>query len=202
VPAGRNRQILLAVVFFAVGGALTLSLLRASSPAVAVNDSTATRPAAAPQSAASIAGPTWNIANREWLANPRKGVAFELRSVNKVAVWNAQAQPTLVVRCELNRLVTFVYTESQMQMEAQDENHTVRIRFDDEPEITERWADSSDHDALFAPDGVAFARRLMGARVLRFGFSPHNAPRALAEFHVSGLRELIEPAARQCGWTK
>jgi hypothetical protein len=193
---------LLAVVLFAVGGAFTLSLLRASTPAVPVNDSTTTRPAAAPQSAAAFAGPAWNIANREWLANPRKGVAFELRSVNKVAVWNAQAQPLLVVRCESNRLVTFVYTESQMQMEAQDENHTVRIRFDDEAEITERWADSSDHDALFAPDGAAFARRLMRARVLQFGFTPHNAPRALAEFHVDGLRELIEPAAKHCGWTK
>ena len=85
-------------------------------------------------------------------------------------------------------------------MEAQDENHSVRISFDDEPEVTERWPDSSDHDALFAPDAVAFARRLTAARTLRFGYTPHNSQKAVAEFHLSGLAELIQPAAKQCGW--
>ena len=32
-------------------------------------------------------------------------------------------------------------------MEPQDENHSVAIRFDDQPESSERWADSSEHDA-------------------------------------------------------
>jgi hypothetical protein len=197
--AGLNRRALLAVMLLVVSGVCTLALLMASTPvAVPLNVPTAAQPAAAP--APAVAAPTWNHANREWLSNARRGAAFEVLAVNKVAIWLAVAQPSLVVRCESGRLETFVYTASALQMEAQDENHTVHISFDDEPQRTERWADSSDHDALFAPDGAAFARRLTQARTLRFGYTPHNALPAVAEFHVRGLGELIGPAARSCGW--
>ncbi len=200
---GLNRRALLAVMLLVVGGVCTLALLMASTPAavpMSVPTATHQRVAPAPAAAPAVGGPTWNNANREWLSNARRGAAFEMRSVNKVPIWQAVAQPTLVVRCESGRIETFVYTASAIQMEAQDENHTVRITFDDEPQLTERWADSSDHDALFAPDGAVFARRLMQARTLRVGYTPHNAPPAVAEFHVSGLGELIQPAARSCGW--
>jgi hypothetical protein len=119
-----------------------------------------------------------------------------------VAIWQGIAQPMLVVRCDAGRLQTFVYTASAIQMEAIDQNHTVRVSFDGEPDVTERWADSDDHDALFAPDGAAFALRLLTAQKLRFSYTPHNAPRAVVEFETSGLDSLIAPAAKQCGWKK
>jgi Type VI secretion system VasI, EvfG, VC_A0118 len=199
---GLNRRALLAVMLLVVGGVCTLALLIASTPAaVPMSVPTTTHEPVAPaHAAAAVVGPTWSNANREWLSNARRGAAFEVRAVNKVPIWQAVAQPTLVVRCESGRIETFVYTASAIQMEAQDENHTVLITFDDEPQLTERWADSSDHDALFAPDGAVFARRLMQARTLRVGYTPHNALPAVAEFHVSGLGNLIQPAARSCGW--
>ena len=144
----------------------------------------------------------WNANNRDWLLNSKKGVAFELRSLKKVGIWQGIAQPVLVVRCDAGRMQTFVYTASAIQMEAVDENHTVRVSFDGEPEATERWADSPEHDALFAPDGAAFAKRLMTAQSLKVSYTPHNAPRAVAEFQTYGLSELIAPAAKQCGWKK
>jgi hypothetical protein len=162
-----------------------------------------TLPTAAPVApAAAVVESKWSPANGEWLLNGRKGVAFELPSLKKVPVWQGISQPMLVVRCNEGRMQTFVYTSSAIQMEAQDENHSVGVSFDDEPEVIERWADSSDHDALFAPDALAFARRVAAARTLRLGYTPHNAQRAVAEFQVSGLSTLIEPAARQCGWKK
>ncbi len=127
----------------------------------------------------------WNAANREWLLNARKGVAFELPSLKKVGIWQGIAQPMLVVRCDAGRMQTFVYTASAIQMEAVDENHTVRISFDGEPEATERWA------------GFVRARRALRARrrrlrparsrrrtTLKVGYTPHNAPRAVAEFQT------------------
>lgn len=144
----------------------------------------------------------WNVANREWLLNAKKGVAFELPAQNRVALWQGIARPTLVVRCDAGRMQMFVYTASAIQMEAVDENHTVRISFDGQPEATERWADSSEHDALFAPDAAAFAHRVGTASTLKFSYTPHNAPRAVAEFQTSGLNDLIGPAAKQCGLKK
>jgi hypothetical protein len=144
----------------------------------------------------------WNANNRDWLLNAKKGIAFELPALKKVGIWQGIAQPMLVVRCDAGRIQTFVYTASAIQMEAADENHTVRVSFDGEPEAIERWADSPEHDALFAPDAAAFAQRLTTAQTLKVSYTPHNAPRAVAEFQTYGLSELIAPAAKQCGWKK
>jgi hypothetical protein len=199
---------MLGVGLLVVGGVGTLALVIASSsPAVPVAVTTAAPTAAKPTPTPAPAPVTpgvvvskWKQADRDWLWNVRKGAAFELRAENRVAIWQGITQPSLVIRCDAGRIQTFVFTASALQIEPEDDNHTVRITFDEEPQIEERWADSSDHDALFAPDGPAFARRLMQARTLKFGYTPHNAARAVAEFHVAGLEAIIAPAAKQCHW--
>ena len=221
-----NRGMIAAALVVVAGGTLTFAMLRSSTPAVPLATHAAkptpagTKPAPKAASAANAPAPAavstpngaavaaltvptkWRVANKEWLLNAKRGVAFELPSEKRVTIWQGIAQPMLVVRCDAGRLQTFVYTASAIQMEAIDENHTVRVSFDDEAEATERWSDSSDHDALFAPDGSAFALRLLTSRKLRFSYTPHNAPRAVAEFQTSGLDDLIAPAAKQCGWKK
>jgi hypothetical protein len=207
-PARRIDPRVMLGVGFLVGGVGTLALVVASSsPAVPVVVTTAaptatepaTTPAPAPTTPAADVS-KWKQADRDWLWNVRKGAAFELRAENRVAVWQGITQPSLVIRCELGRVQTFVYTASALQIEPGTDNHTVRLTLDEDPQIEERWADSDDHDALFAPDGLAFARRLMQARTLKFGYTPHNAARAIAEFHLTGLEEIIEPAANRCHW--
>ena len=213
-----NRKMLLAGLLVIAGGTLTFAMFRSSAaPATPVSSSTtapkpaaskasppksaATHPPSASTSTAAVATVSkWSAANRDWVLNAKKGAAFEVRSDNKVAIWQAIAQPVLVVRCEAGKMQTFVYTASAIQMEAQDENHSVGVSFDGEPEVSERWADSDDHDALFAPDGVAFAHRLSTSQTLRVSYRPHNAPRAVATFQVAGLAETLQPAAKQCGW--
>jgi hypothetical protein len=203
-----DRRMMMAALVVVVGGGLTLALLMASSPAaipatVPTNARPSSKPAPAPAAAAAVPAVShWKSGNREWLGNNKKSVAFELRSENRVPIWQGVSQPMLVIRCESGRLQTFVYTASAIQMELIDENHTVRISFDGAPEVTERWADSDDHDALFAPDGAAFAQQIASAQTLRFGYTPHNAARAVAEFKVSGLAEALEPAVKPCGLKK
>jgi hypothetical protein len=223
-----NRGLMLAGLLVVAGGTLTFAMLRSSAaPATPVASApAAARPAAAkpaapkpaaaqpaaPQASsapAAVAAPEaaatiskWHAANAEWLFNARRGAAFELKAENSVALWRGSAQPILVVRCEAGKVQAFVFTASAIQMEAQDENHTVRVSFDGEPESTERWADSDEHDALFAPDGAAFAHRLSTARTLRVSYTPHNSSRATADFQVAGLADAIGPAAKQCGWKK
>ena len=205
---------LLAALLVVAGGSLTFAMLRSSTPAVPVTAPAATnkpaaakpgapKPASARSTSTAVHVPSkWNAANRDWLANAKRGVAFELRALNKVAIWQSIAQPILVVRCEAGRMQTFVYTASALQMEAIDENHAVKISFDGEPESNERWADSSEHDALFAPDAAAFTRRLAASQTFKISYTPHNASRVVAQFQTHGLSDLIEPAAKQCGWKK
>jgi len=143
----------------------------------------------------------WNGSNRKfWLGN-QKGAAFELLSENKVSTFFGPTQPVLVVRCSSRMAEAFVYTRSPTKIEPHAEGKTVTVSIDGEPAKTERWSDSDDRVALFSPDGAAFAHRLMHASTLRFGYSPHNADDVVAQFHIAGLAELLNPVARQCGWT-
>jgi hypothetical protein len=111
-----------------------------------------------------------------------------------------QVQPLLVVRCVANRTEAFVYTETAARIEVGMEDRAVRVRFDDEPYVDERWPDSAEHKGLFAPNGETFTQRLLNAGTLRFQFTPHNAERAEVQFNVAGLRELIAPVQKNCGW--
>jgi hypothetical protein len=188
-------------------GVATLAVLAARSEPAAGAVATAaavSAPSRAHPPAAMMtrSGPGWTANDARWVGNARKSVAFELPAHNKVSVWMREVRPLLVVRCIPGGTDVFVYTESAAMIEPQTEDHTVRFAFDDEQEVRELWPDSAEHDALFAPDGAAFARRLKDVSTFRFGFTPHNAAPVTAHFQVSGLRERLAPVAKACGSTR
>ena len=179
------------------GGSSSLASAGTNAPAAArpLRLETAKRAAAGTQK--------WSSSNSAyWVGNRRKSVAFELPAENTVAVWMRSVRPALVVRCMNRRPEVFVVTESALKIEPQSEDHTVTFAFDDQPDVSERWPDSEEHDALFAPDGAAFVSRVAASRTLRFGYTPHNAAPVVAQFSVSGLSAHLTPAARECGGTK
>jgi hypothetical protein len=198
---------ILAIAAAVAGGGLVTLLVMSSrpaareeGPAASVASSAAAVAAKANPAIPGAPMPVWSTRNQSrWISNRRKSAAFELESNQPVAVWMKQVRPTLVVRCIDKRTDVFVYTDSAARIEQQDENHTVRVAFDDETGTHERWPDSVEHDALFAPDGQAMAKRLLAARQMRFTFSPHNAAPVTATFEVAGLRELLAPIAARCG---
>jgi hypothetical protein len=143
---------------------------------------------------------TWSMEKQAtWLGNRRRGAAFELPADNVVKTWFGPARPSLVVRCVARNVEVFVFTGSAMKIETRAAGKTVNLAMDDEPMRTERWPDSDDHDALFAPEPAAFTRRLLAARTLRFSYSPHNSNDVVAQFSVGGLDTLFKAASRECG---
>jgi hypothetical protein len=184
-------------------GALMITVLSAGRTSAATEPSATPRPSAtapaAPAIETSAVRPDGWIENTEqWTPRTRRRVAFELPAVKDTPVWMKNVRPLLVVRCVQGEIESFVYTDSAATMEPQDDDHTVRLWFDDGAPQTERWPDASAHDALFAPDGARFAAQVMQARTVRFGYQPHNAAAVVAEFHVTGLRQRIDasPACR------
>jgi hypothetical protein len=210
-PAKRvtGRELLIIVVALAAGGTLTFGLLStrgvpATGVAAAQGEVAKTPRVVVPAlQPASVATQAWSTERRAyWTANQRNSVAFELPAENTVTIWLNQVRPLLIVRCLSKKTEAFVFTGSALKIEPQTEDHTVSFRFDDEQETTVRWPDSAEHDALFSPDARGFAERVMRARSLRFGYTPHNAAPVEAHFQVSGLAELFEPVAKECGWKK
>lgn len=203
----RRREMTLVAVGVAGAALVTFALLFARGvPASNVSAAAATaaaRPAAAPAPVAPAATQTWSTDNQmHWLGANRRGAAFELPAENIVKTWFGPIRPTLVVRCIGRTTQAFVYTGSPLRIEPNAEGKTVSVSMDGQPATTERWPDSDDHDALFAPDGAAFAQHLLQIQTLRVGYSPHNASDVVAEFRVSGLDALIGSHPKECGWAK
>jgi hypothetical protein len=170
----------------------------ASAAPVVKPAAASTHPVAAP--ATPVVHAVWSVANREhYVGARRKGVAFELPSDNRIAVWTRTVQPALVVRCIAGDVDAFVVTDSAAKIEAGTDDHTVTYGFDEAADTTERWPDSAEHDALFAPDGGQFAMRIAAAHTMRFAFTPHNAAAATTTFQVAGLVSLMESSAKECG---
>ena len=207
-PKVTQRELMIAMTIGAVVLLATLGVLMARDmPAkdfAAISERSPARPSSAtPAGGAAASAPKWSDANRDlWVSHRKNAVAYEVAADNMVSIWMRTVRPVLVVRCTGGETEVFVVTESATQMEARTEDHTVTLSFDEGSggETKELWPDSAGQDALFAPDGAAFARRLMGARTMRFGFTPHNAQPAVARFQVAGLEQLLPPAAKECGW--
>ena len=133
-----------------------------------------------------------------WVSNHPKSAAFELAADRDVPVWMRRVHPLLVVRCLARKADVFVFTDSPARIEPEDENHTIHVAFDDEAGTTERWMDSEEHDALFAPDGPSFARRLAHSHTLTFGFTPHNAAPVSVQFTTRGFDKILEQVSVKC----
>ena len=206
-----SREIAMVLMALVGTGALTTVLLMSrgvASPeaAAAVPALTTPRPAATATAAATPAPPSavsrWKTSTSgKWLGNSRRSFAAELQADAQVSVWTRSVRPVLVVRCMGASPEVFVFTDSAAKLEARTEDHTVTLTFDDQPSQTERWPDSADHDALFAPNGRALIDQLTQARTLRFGFTPHNASAVTAEFQVDGLASTLAHA-RECNKKK
>jgi hypothetical protein len=204
-PSAHRREVVL-IAAAAIGAAIlifALMVLRSGpSPTLsaAPADAAARHPASAAALPATSAKETWSADNRALWLGKQRGAAFELPAENDVSTWFGPTQPKLVVRCASRTTEVLVYTQSPTKIEPHVDGKTVTVSIDGEPAKTERWADSDDRRALFALDGAAFAQRLLHAQTLRFGYSPANADDVVAEFHVTGLAELLKPAAKDCGW--
>lgn len=204
-----NRRELLAIPMALLGGAvITFGLLStrgaaSPEPAAALPVTTAASAPAAPAPSPATIGAKWSTSNvSRWIGNGRRSFAAELLAENRVAIWQRDVRPVLVVRCMSRRPEVFVFTDSAAKIEARTEDHAVTLAFDDGEERQERWPDSADHDALFAPDGSALAQDLAAARTMRFGFTPHNASPVVATFNVAGFAELLRSSSKDCSWKR
>lgn len=207
VPSPALRPIhLIGIAAAVAGGALVTLLLLDARPAArdavspSSSDSAALpRPALGGMPALDpSAPPKWSSKHQSRWVNPsRRNAAFEVAAERPVAVWNATVTPALVVRCASGKVDVFVFTQSAARIEPEDDNHTVKLVFDGGAATHERWPDSIEHDALFAPEGRAAAARLAEAQTFAFTFAPHNAPPATAYFDVRGLKQTMA-ASRAC----
>lgn len=114
-----------------------------------------------------------------------------------MAVYLNHVRPVLAVRCVAKDTQVFILLRSSASVENGD-THTVTISLDGEPDVEQQWVDSTDKQALFAPNGEALVASMAAARRLRFSFKPFGAPSATVEFDVHGFDESLAAMSKTC----
>jgi hypothetical protein len=148
----------------------------------------------------STSAPKWSRTRQsQWATDGSRTTGFEVEAERDVTVYMDRVRPVLAVRCISRQTEVFVVLRSAPSIENSDNTHTVRIGLDDEPDVEQRWLDSSNMQALFAPDGKAFTARMATARRLRFAFKPFNAPPTAVEFDVHGFEGPLAAMSKTCG---
>ena len=174
----------------------------ATAPAAApVNSPAPTPPDTPPARVAPPVGGKWTQSRDTSAMDDSKGVTFFLEGENEIVGWLARKTPGLVVRCKEKKTDLYMVTGMAARVESGDlEGHTVRVRLDDAPAQRQTWNQSTDNEALFAPNAVTLARALAKAKMLRLEFTPFNASPVIATFDVSGFDQHIGQVAAACGW--
>jgi hypothetical protein len=107
----------------------------------------------------------------------------------------------LYIRCKSRQ--TDVYTDATLLPADADVNgnYKVGIRLDDGPLFSQSWQQSTQHNLLFAPNAVAFARILAASKRLSVEFVPSGSGRVVSRFDLNGLPGVLGKVADACGWT-
>jgi hypothetical protein len=159
---------------------------------------------AAPQSAgiappASSSAPKWSRTRQsQWATDGSRTIGFEVEAQRYVPVYLDRVRPVLAVRCISRHTEVFVVLGTAPSIENGGDTHTVRVGLDDEADVEQQWLDSTNMQALFAPDATAFAARMATARRLRFAFKPFNSPPVAVEFDVHGFEGPLAAMAKAC----
>ena len=201
-PASGMPVILVAIVGIAAGMVTMLAVVSTRTQAVST-PAPQTAPVPTPVTPVVEEGPTptWTGPRRaSWANDGSKTIAFTLASTRDLPVWMNRARPALIVRCLYRATEAFVMLETSTSFEQDANLRTVRIQWDDDATAVQQWTVSETARELFAPDGVAFVRRMASAKRLRFGFAPFNAEPVTAEFAVEGFDKLAGLVASTCGW--
>jgi hypothetical protein len=146
-------------------------------------------------------GGKWTQAQNRSAMDDSKGVTFDLEAENEIAGWLKRKTPSLIVRCKEKATNVYMVTDMPASVESGDlDGHTIRVRFDDAPAQRQKWSESTDKNALFAPNAVQMTRNIAKAKTLRLEFTPFNASPVIATFDVSGFEQHIGKVASICGW--
>jgi hypothetical protein len=100
----------------------------------------------------------------------------------------------LIIRCIERKTDAIVVTGGVV------DNGYVRVKFDDSSASREAWIESSDHQGLFCPDAITFARRLAKSKSFSIEFKPFERVPKTLSFNVSGLEDRLNKIASACDW--
>jgi hypothetical protein len=157
-------------------------------------------------SSQSVPQDKWVVKEETSPMDSSKTVILTLNAENTIPSVTGDRKPSLIIRCKEGKTDTYVSTGVAASVEEDidggpSDDHHIRLRFDENPPITDRWVEATNHGGLFATDGISAAKQIAGAQKLTFEFTPFDANPATIQFDLKSLSSHLQMVADACKWS-
>ena len=129
-----------------------------------------------------------------------RSISLHLSAVESLQTRYGQAHPSIVIRCRDSRTDVFVVAGTMLQSDYYSAAIPVRTRFDGAAAKRERWNESDNREAAFAPRPISFAKALAAADSFFIELSLLDSGAQTAVFAVAGLQQELPKVAKACDW--
>jgi|GEM_PF-5544646 len=127
---------------------------------------------------------------------------LRIESSNQIEARNGtERQVALVIKCTLGKTDAFLDWKAPVVGGIRASTATallVNYYTNNNQRMTENWEISTDKQALFSPDAVAFVRNLMKSTKLTLEFVPEGSAVQAANFDTRGIDEAIDTIVKNC----
>lgn len=106
---------------------------------------------------------------------------------------------SLTLRCHENKTSAIFHFGGHFMSDTAGAGR-VTYRLDKNPAKTASFSESTNHEALFAPNAIEFIKGLFGGETLTIRAAPYNENAIIAEFNVTGTEEAVKPLRQAYKW--
>lgn len=130
-------------------------------------------------------------------------VQTQLRSdsLNKISNKGFERNVSLLIRCIPGKTEAMLDWKADVRLGPGSGTQKTLVNYYSETgeKTIEEWETSTDQLALFAPDAIAFSRKLMHKKSLTFSFgSKGNSTSNIARFNISGIETALDEIVKNC----
>jgi len=131
-----------------------------------------------------------------------KMVMMSLKADSALAGWvNHPELPTLNIRCKEGKTDFFIVNGTSANVEyGLSEQASIRLRLDSDDPVRLVWDESTDGEALFAPNPIPLSRGIVNGTKLTYEFTPFRESPAQFSFSIAGIRTPLQRVADACKW--
>jgi type VI secretion system protein VasI len=144
----------------------------------------------------------WSTSTEKSKFDDSKSVFLTLNAKETITGWPGKIyKPSLVIRCKENQTQAYIIFGMSAAVEYGLYNKsTLQFRIDKKKSFKLAASKSTDGEALFLPNAINFAKKIMNAEELLVRFVPFNSPPQETSFHVTGLNQAIKQLREACKW--
>ena len=132
----------------------------------------------------------------KWIFN-RKSSALGDNTIISLSLDATTPESSMRIRCSEKKTEIFFVLNEYMGSSAL----TFEYKIDTAPIIKTTVEPSEAGNAIFMPAAVKFIKSLLGKNTLAIRVAPYNQAKTERVFDISGIENVIEPLAQECGWS-